>query len=315
MTQTGVVRVVFPFQYIILQEMMFDSVVKKGLDFVKKNIDSVIDKPLGSSSVVPEAVPGHCNVFYTIRESPRDVSDFPDSPRDREECVVAIPGGSRLLVGDIVGNFPIRDRHCHFRFKIEDDMFGYVWLDGLAGDDIVPTYRGAVHVEVILCHAQMKFEERRGSAESAPASFPSRPPNREELVKARLEREAAQVQAARDLAQANAMGEATRRQEKLDMQSQLGPELDRWAMTEQGKFKDVRSLLSSMSSVLWPSSGWEDPPFGELMINEAAVKKTYRKAIIMCHPDKHQSASTEQQYRADRIFNAINESFKSFNSK
>jgi hypothetical protein len=161
----------------------------------------------------------------------------------------------------------------------------------------------------------MKFEERRGPAESAPARFPSRPPNREELVKARLEREAAQVQAARDLAQANATGEATRRQQKLDMQSQLGPELDRWAMTEQGKFKDVRSLLSSMSSVLWPNSGWEDPPFGELMINEAALKKTYRKAIIICHPDKHQSASTEQQYRADRIFNAINESFKSFNSK
>jgi len=291
-------------------------VVKKGLDFVKKNIDSVIEKP-STSFFVPEAGPGLCNVFYSIRECPRDVSDFPDSPSaDKDECVLVIPAGTgRFSVNEIANNFPLRDQHCHFRFKIEDDVFGYVWLDGLSGDDRVPTFRGEVHMEVVLCHAPVKLERRRASAESAPATVPARPPNREELVKARLEREAAQVQAARELAQANALGEATRRQEKLDMQSQLGPELDRWAMTEQGKFKDVRSLLSSMSTVLWPNSGWEDPPFGELMINEAAVKKTYRKAIIMCHPDKHQSAGTEQQYRADRIFNAINESFKSFNSK
>ncbi len=297
------------------RSVMFDSVVRKGFDFVKKNIDSVIDKPPVAYNV-PDPGLGLCNVLYTIRECPLSVSDFPDSPIDNEECVVVVPGNGRLCVNEIAANFPLRDQHCHFRFKIEDDMFGYVWLDGLSGDDLVPTYRGEIHMEVILCHAPVKFERRRTSVESAPASVPARPPpSREELVKARLEREAAQVQAARDLAQANALGEATRRQEKLDMQSQLGPELDRWSLTEQGKFKDVRSLLSSMSSVLWANSGWEDPPFGELMINEAAVKKTYRKAIIMCHPDKHQSACTEQQYRADRIFNAINESFKSFNSK
>jgi hypothetical protein len=292
---------------------MLDS-VKKGFDFVRKNLDSVIvDK---QAIFGPEPLPGFTNVYYVIRECPKDISDFPDGVVDREECVVVIPCGAKLSVNEIVANFPIRDNRCHLRFKIEDDLFGFVWLDGLSGDDIVPTYRNEVHMEVVLCHAPTGIGHRRVSSESAPASFPAaRPPNRDELVKARLEREAAQIQAARDLAQANAQGEVLRRQEKLDMQNLLGPELDRWAMTEQGKFKDVRSLLSSMSSVLWAGSGWDDPAFGELMINDSAVKKTYRKAIIMCHPDKHQGASTEQQYRADRIFNAINESFKSFNSK
>ena len=293
---------------------MLDS-VKKGFDFVRKNLDSVIEK---TGLVVPEPPPGYCNIFYTVRECPRDISEFPNDTIDREECVVVVPAHKGMCVGDIVGDFPLNKHlNCHFRFKIEDDMFGYVWLDGLSGEDPVPTYRGEIHVEIVLCHCEVKMQvqQRRVSTESAPATVPARALNREELVKARLEREAAQVQAARDLAQAHAQGEATRRQEKLDMQSMLGPELDRWSLTEQGKFKDVRSLLSSMSSVLWPNSGWDDPPFGELMINDAAVKKTYRKAIIMCHPDKHQGASAEQQYRADRIFNAINESFKLFNSR
>lgn len=289
---------------------MLDS-VKKGFDFVRKNLDSVIVEKQPSCG--PELIPGYTNVFYSIRECPKDVSDFLDGPADREECVVLIPSSGRLSVNEIATNFTIRDDHCHFRFKIEDELFGFVWLDGLSGHDMVPTYRNEVHMEVVLCHAPGRMQQRRVSSASAPASV--RAPNRDELVRARLEREAAQIQAARDLAQANAHGEVVRRQEKLDMQNQLGPELDRWAMTEQGKFKDVRSLLSSMSSVLWPGSGWDDPPFGELMTSEPAVKKTYRRAIIMCHPDKHQGASTEQQYRADRIFNAINESFKLFNSK
>ena len=90
--------------------------------------------------------------------------------------------------------------------------------------------------------------------------------------------------------------------------------MDKWALTEQGKFKDVRSLLSTMGSVLWEGSGWVDVPMGELMISDAAVKKTYRKAIGLRHPDRHQKESADQQYRADRIFNAINESYKLFTS-
>ena len=131
-------------------------------------------------------------------------------------------------------------------------------------------------------------------------------------MKIRKEAEAVKVQAARDFASANAQEESTRRQDKLDVQARIGAELDRWALTEQSHLKDVRTLLSTCSAVLWQNSGWVDVSLGELMANEATVKKAHRRAIIMCHPDRHQQASAEQQYRADRVFNAINESYKIF---
>jgi hypothetical protein len=284
---------------------MLDS-VKKGIDFVKKNFDSVVHVPL-------EVPPGH--VLYSFRECPEDISDFP-APFPEDECIYPLKGGvsvgGYVLVGDVVDSFPIEmpDRLV-FRFKVEDDVFGHVWLDNLGRDSVAPTFKGNVQVQVLRCHSAVSA---CGAVQAEVTKEVRVAPNREELVRARMEREAAQIQAARDFAQAKALEEANKRQGKLDVQAQIGSELDKWAMTEQGKYKDVRSLLSSISNVLWPNSGWVEIPMGELMMNEAMVKKTYRKAIIMCHPDRHQHANVEQQYRADRIFNAINESFKVFSN-
>ena len=51
---------------------------------------------------------------------------------------------------------------------------------------------------------------------------------------------------------------------------------------------------------------------GDLMLDPSKVKKTWQRAILITHPDKHTNADGKERYRAERIFEAINESFKQF---
>ena len=316
------------------KELGLESVKKgldKGMDFVKRVATDNLPR---ESSVAPRSSPGSEYVFYRIKFAPENIGEN-SQEIDNEESAFVVKT-SAITVGEIKKYFPVflDKKSAIFRFKLEDDLFDYVWLEHLADSASPPTYRGSVHMQVLLCHSgaskappvsnyHTPSGPSRGSNEVS-AQFTSRsheqpapkphvaapPPDRAELVRQRQEAEASKVQAARDFAQQNADQEALRRQQKLDSQNALKGELDNWALTEQGKFKDVRSLLSTMQQVLWPNSGWEPVAMGELMMSEAAVKKCYRKAIILCHPDRHQQGSSDQQYRADRIFNAINEAHK-----
>jgi hypothetical protein len=289
-----------------------------GLDSVKKGLDNFVKRVVVEDDVksaVPRDTETGQYVAYALRDGGEvNLANFPERDSDLEFSIFQIPVvGRPLLVSEIKQYFPIKSASVIFRFKIQDDVFGHVFLDGLRDDDIAPTFRGSVVMEVLRCPVTVSKASISRVAQVKPVvSAP--PPNREELVRQRLEAEAAQVRAARKFAANNAQEETNRRQEKLVAQNQLGTVMDRWALTEQGKYKDVRSLLSSMNTVLWSESGWVDVPLGELMTNEAVVKKTYRKAIVLTHPDRHQKESAEQQYRADRIFNAINESYKVFTS-
>ena len=289
---------------------MFSSVKKnlekqfdRSVDFVKSQL---IDQP--RSPIRPVSSDG-TYVYYTIREAPADISDFNSKVDDSEESVFLV-NTSFPTVSDVMHAFPIKHGNFLFRFKFEDDVFGFVWRHVVSGDMAVPSWRGNVYMEVLHCHSDVRMTTKSvdtSTTLSVPVVL-----NRADLVRERQARESAQVQAARDFAAQNISNENQRRQEKFEIQNILGSELDKWSLIEQGKFKDIRSLLSTMSFVLWQGSGWVDVPIGELMLNDAVVKKTYRRAIILCHPDRHQQASAEQQFRADRIFNAINEAWKGF---
>jgi hypothetical protein len=295
-----------------------------GLDNVKRGFDTFVKKAAAvatagesndSSCALPSASANNRDyqiVVYSLIEAPvviGDVADFSGDQTDNLSIYTVPISGRPLTVGDVKAHFPIIPQNCLFRFKLEDDMFDFVFMDGLRNEDIAPTFRGSVVLQVLRVPVIVDVHT---TITHIPQTSSSPPPSREELIRQREEAKAAQIKAARDFAATNALEEANRRQEKLSAQNQLGAAMDRWALTEQGKFKDVRSLLSSMSSVLWEGSGWIDVPIGDLMISEAAVKKAYRKAIVLCHPDRHQRESADQQYRADRIFNAINESYKVF---
>ena len=90
----------------------------------------------------------------------------------------------------------------------------------------------------------------------------------------------------------------------------LGPKLDGWAKETGGKMKNIRVLLSSLHTI-WPNDKWKEVSMG-VLLNAAGVKKTYRKAILMCHPDRHKTASVEMRFTAERVFEACNAAWGDF---
>merc|ERR1712203_76548 len=84
-------------------------------------------------------------------------------------------------------------------------------------------------------------------------------------------------------------------------------EMTKWAKTPDGQaYKDIKVLLSTLHTVVWPGCSWKELGLSQLM-SAGSVKKQYYKAILIFHPDKQKEAGAEQQVRADRIFQALNE--------
>lgn len=140
--------------------------------------------------------------------------------------------------------------------------------------------------------------------------------DRSELVRKREEEKNRRMQEKLQEKQDRDAKESSALNEKLEASGRLAEELDNWAKNKDGTgYKDIKTLLCTMHEVIWQGSNWQQVPLSELMVNpEAKVKKFYRKGVLIAHPDKHQSASGEQQYRAERIFNALNEAFKASSS-
>ncbi len=59
----------------------------------------------------------------------------------------------------------------------------------------------------------------------------------------------------------------------------------------EGKKRNIRSLLCSLSTVIWPECNWPGCQMNELLTPEQ-VKKAYRKAVLYIHPDKVRRIST-----------------------
>merc|ERR1712129_182403 len=75
--------------------------------------------------------------------------------------------------------------------------------------------------------------------------------------------------------------------EGIEIPDDLQITLDEWEFDSKGQRKDIISLLSSMHRVLpdcaverWKAIGLSD------LLNETAVKRGYRKAVRVVHPDK-----------------------------
>ncbi|OII73714.1 uncharacterized protein cubi_03512 [Cryptosporidium ubiquitum] len=94
----------------------------------------------------------------------------------------------------------------------------------------------------------------------------------------------------------------------------LVEEIGRWSRKPDGSYKDIRVLLSSLQQVLWKDAQWEPVEFSKLMSDMELVKKVYRKAIILCHPDKHHKESKKHKSRVHLIFMAIKESHNKCNT-
>ncbi|CBZ52820.1 LOC100145185 protein, related [Neospora caninum Liverpool] len=134
-------------------------------------------------------------------------------------------------------------------------------------------------------------------------------PNRDDLVADRISRTESRIQEKLQEAQERRQQELSKMQERLTIPDEVQLQLEKWAKSSDGKYKDIRTLLCTVHEVLWPGADWQPVSISTLMIS-SQVKKHYRKALLLTHPDKHQSSSAEQLFRAEKIFQAFNEAFK-----
>lgn len=80
-----------------------------------------------------------------------------------------------------------------------------------------------------------------------------------------------------------------------------------------GKEANIRALIASLDSVLWPELRWQKVGMHELVSN-AQVKSRYTRAIARVHPDKlnAQNTTVEQRMIANGVFGALNEAWNAF---
>ncbi|KAK9472826.1 uncharacterized protein V1510DRAFT_364801 [Dipodascopsis tothii] len=79
-----------------------------------------------------------------------------------------------------------------------------------------------------------------------------------------------------------------------------------------GKEDNLRGLLASMDTVLWPETGWTKVSLADLVVPKR-VKIVYMKAVARTHPDKiAQDATVEQKMIAQAVFVTINKAWDEF---
>lgn len=71
-------------------------------------------------------------------------------------------------------------------------------------------------------------------------------------------------------------------QAKADLKDTIDARLNTW---KGGKETNVRALVASLDTVLWPELGWQKVGMHEL-VTPGQVKVRYMKAIAKLHPDK-----------------------------
>ncbi|CAF2538541.1 unnamed protein product [Rotaria sp. Silwood2] len=77
----------------------------------------------------------------------------------------------------------------------------------------------------------------------------------------------------------------------------------------EGKKRNIRALLCSLTNVTWPECKWTGCQLNELITHEQ-VKKVYRKAVLHIHPDKLRGDPNEPL--AKLIFVELNEAWSQF---
>jgi hypothetical protein len=137
--------------------------------------------------------------------------------------------------------------------------------------------------------------------------------DRHELAQARQDKVAERIQEAKEFK--NELDEQARRDmaEVEQAKATHDARLTAWAF--KGKERNnVRSLLSTMHTVLWEGNRWKECGLGDV-IEPKKVKLQYRKAMLVVHPDRCSNLSVEVRFIAKRIFEAINEAYNDFLTK
>ncbi|KAJ5794686.1 Ubiquitin-associated/translation elongation factor EF1B N-terminal eukaryote [Penicillium paradoxum] len=101
-------------------------------------------------------------------------------------------------------------------------------------------------------------------------------------------------------------------EEKFALSESVDARIATW---RSGKQDNLRALLGSLDSVLWPESGWKKIGLAELVLPNK-VKIQYMKGISKVHPDKiPTTATTEQRMIAGSVFGTLNEAWDKFRAE
>ncbi|PIG84244.1 UBA/TS-N domain protein [Aspergillus arachidicola] len=101
-------------------------------------------------------------------------------------------------------------------------------------------------------------------------------------------------------------------EEKFALTESVDARLTAW---KNGKQDNLRALLGSLDTVLWPEAGWKKINMSELIMPNK-VKVQYMKGIAKVHPDKlSTNATTEQRMIAGAVFGTLNEAWDKFKAE
>jgi cyclin G-associated kinase len=73
----------------------------------------------------------------------------------------------------------------------------------------------------------------------------------------------------------------------------------------------MRTLLSTLHTILWDGARWTAINVSDLM-TEAQIKKQHRKALLVVHPDQSARDTLENRVRAERAFKALDAGMKRY---
>lgn len=101
-------------------------------------------------------------------------------------------------------------------------------------------------------------------------------------------------------------------EEEDEVRKRLEPKIKAWS-EEHGKKKQLRALLGTLHTILWPGANWKPVSLGDLL-DDSKVKRCFHKASRVVHPDKTHHLPAEQRFLAKRIFDALSQAKTEFDA-
>ena len=194
----------------------------------------------------------------------------------REAKVMREEDGAGVDLGDALGK-AWRRRAEAYEGREKWDIARQDW-ESIIGADFAGRHRGEALSGIGRCKKMLSAGDApdvaTSSATRANASRPTkRPPPRRGPTPP--------SEAVIRLKQANQEAEAEE-QARLEFKDSVDSRLAAW---KNGKETNLRALVASLDTVLWPELGWQKVGMAEL-VTPNQVKIRYTKAIAKLHPDK-----------------------------
>ena len=107
-------------------------------------------------------------------------------------------------------------------------------------------------------------------------------------------------------------GEAAIAKAKHEAYLKFDAKLKKWRGLVQPN--NLKVLLCSLHDVLWEDANWKRIGMHEFMEGDQKpkLKKLFRKAILITHPDRNNTKSEDQKFLANNIFATLNEEWEKY---